>query len=276
MAQGRIRLLARRLRLVRPENDSQAVLGRFGRSGGYAGEPLRRRCTGVLRAPGEAADDYNTGVDWPALLEREQARYADGEARLEPAQLVRMGNAAYGAGLALLMLGRDGEAGDWLARAAERWRESWEHAAPDSWGRPVGTVKAWLIAGRDAEAEDAAGWALGLGAADAGSAIGRYAAVLALLALGRWADAARTTESLRGREDFPAPVADTLAAIVAGDAAAYARAADAVLVSFETRADYLEDAAVADTVLALHALARRRGLAVEPAVSPVLPPAARG
>src|SRR5262249_59456113 len=99
---------------------------------------------------------------------------------------------AYGAGLALLMLAREGEAGEWLARAAERWRESWEHAAPDSWGRPIGTIKAWLIAGRGAEADDAARWALGLGAADAASPIGRYAASLAQLAHGLWDEAART------------------------------------------------------------------------------------
>src|SRR5262245_61204299 len=184
-----------------------------------------------------------------------------------------MGNAAYGAGLALLMLGRRAEAGEWLARAAGRWRESWEHAAPESWGRPIGTIKAWLIAGRGAEAEDAARWALGLGATDAASPIGRYAAILALLALGRWDEAADGAETLRGRRDFPPAVADALAAIGASDGDAYASAAEAVLVSFETREEYLEDAAVADTLLALHAMARRRGLVVELRASGVLPAA---
>ena len=36
-----------------------------------------------------------------------------------------------------------------------------------------------------------------------------------------------------------------------------------MLESFETRGEYLEDVPVADTVLALQALARRRGLEVE-------------
>jgi hypothetical protein len=211
-------------------------------------------------------------VDWPSLLERERARYADGEARLAPEQLVRMGNAAYGAGLALLMLGREAEAGEWLARAAARWRESWEHATPTSWGRPIGTVKALLLAGRDAEAEDAARWALGLGAEDADSSIGRYAACLALLTLQRWDDAAPGAATLRGRDDFPPAVHDALAAIAAGDGAACAAAVDAVVVSFETRDEYLEDAAVADTALVLQALARRRGLELELRASPVLPP----
>jgi tetratricopeptide (TPR) repeat protein len=182
-----------------------------------------------------------------------------------------MGNAAYGAGLALLMLGRQDEAGEWLARAARRWRESWEYAAPDAWGRPIGAVKAWLIARRAAEAEDAAEWALGLGPTRAGSPIGWYAAGLALLVLGRWDEAARAAAGLRGRDDFPPAVADALAAIAAGDVAAYAGAADAVLVSFESREEYLEDAAVADTVLALQSLAERRGLAAALRPSPLLP-----
>jgi hypothetical protein len=210
-------------------------------------------------------------VDWPALLEREQARYADGETRLAPEQLVRMGNAAYGAGLALLMLGRDAEAREWLARAAERWRESWEHATPTSWGRPIGTVKALLLVGRDADTEDAARWALGLGPERAESPIGRYAAALALLVLARWDDAALQAATLHASDDFPAPVADALAAIAAGDAAACADALDAVVVSFETREEYLEDAAVADTALVLRALARRRGLGGALRASPVLP-----
>ena len=58
--------------------------------------------------------------EWQAHVEREVARYEDGEARL-PAitdaderqrQLTRMGNAAGGAGLALLMDGRPDEAAD--------------------------------------------------------------------------------------------------------------------------------------------------------------------
>jgi hypothetical protein len=48
-------------------------------------------------------------------------------------------------------------------------------------------------------------------------------------------------------------------------------AIESVIDSFETRDDYLEDAAVADTALVLHALARRRGIAVPLPVSPVLP-----
>src|SRR5207248_10833085 len=120
--------------------------------------------------------------DWAAHFERERGRYEDGDARLpglgEPddrqRQLTRMGNAAGGAGLALLMLGRRDEAAEWLARAAERYRESFEDAPPGSWGRPIGMIKSRLLAGDREGAEDAARFALHQGAAEAGSAIGRY------------------------------------------------------------------------------------------------------
>ena len=45
----------------------------------------------------------------------------------------------------------------------------------------------------------------------------------------------------------------------------------AVLRSFEERDAFLEDVRVADTVLVLDALARQRGVAPEPLVSPMLP-----
>lgn len=206
------------------------------------------------------------------MYERERARYEDGEARIEPRQLVRMGNAAYGAGLALLMVGgRDEEACEWLDRAARRWRESWDDAEPDAWGRPIGALKAVLIAGREAETEQLARWALERGTATAESPIGRYAAAVALLALTRRVEARHVAEGLRGRDDFPPAVADALAAIAGEDAARYAEAVELVLESFETRDDYLEGVPVADTVLALQALAARRGVARPLRPSPVLP-----
>jgi hypothetical protein len=212
-----------------------------------------------------------TPVDWQALFERERARVEDGEARLDPEQLVRIGNAAYGAGLALLMLGRDDEGREWLARAAARWRESWEHATPTSWGRPIGTIKASLIGGRRREARAYARWALELGCETAESPIGRYAAALALLTLARWPDARHVAATLRDRDDFPRDVADALWSVAANDPAGYAAAAGSIVRSFETREEFLEDVPVADTALALQALASRRGVATDLGRSPVLP-----
>ena len=215
-------------------------------------------------------------TDWNALAERGRRRHDEGLARLpddadrRQRQLTRTGNAAYGAGLALLMLGRTDDAAAWLRRSAERWRESFADAPPDSWGRPIGAIKALLLAGDVDGAPEAARWALDAGAADSGSPIGRYAATLALLVLGEDEQARAPASSLRGRDDFPRDVADALATIAAGDRVAYTYAVESVLESFEARTEYLEDVPVADTVLVLQSLARERDVAAELA-SPLLP-----
>jgi hypothetical protein len=210
-------------------------------------------------------------VDWEAHAEREEGRYRDGLERLpeEPdprqKQLVRIAMAAGGAGLARLMQGRKGEAAGWFARSAERYRESFDNAPPESWGRLIGAVKSRVLAGDwDGAAEDAR-WALGHGPGEAVSPIGRYAAALSALVIGDDALAGELAEKLRAEESFPRPVADALASLAAPDADEYREAVGRVLESFETREDYLEDIPVADTVLVLEALADQRGLAVRPA-----------
>jgi hypothetical protein len=218
-------------------------------------------------------------MQWGDLLERERARYRDGEERLRAIedsdvrqrQLTRMGNAANGAALVLLMQGNTKEAAGWFARAAARWRESWEDAPPGSWGRPIGVMKALVLADDWGGAEEAARWALDAGAANADSPIGRYAGCLAALVLGDDVLARALADSLEGRDDFPHAVADSLRMVAAGDdLPGYILAVENMLESFETREEYLEDVAVADTVLVLQALARRRGLRAELS-SPVLP-----
>jgi hypothetical protein len=231
---------------------------------------------GENRAPGEAGP-----VDWAAHLAREEARYRDGEARLSAGgdeddsdpwqrQLTRLGNAAGGAGLALLMQGDREQAAGWFARAAARYRESFADAPPGSWGRPIGAIKALVLAGDWPGAEEAATWALTTGAAESDSPIGGYAAALALLVLGRDAEARVHADAIRIRDDFPADVGDSLAFIAAQDVVGYAVAIESVLESFETRDEYLEDLPVADTVLVLQAFAERRGMAAE-LISPFLP-----
>lgn len=215
-------------------------------------------------------------VDWEQRAARAVERHDDGQARLpedddeRQRQLTRMGNAAWAAGLSLLMLGRRQESATWLARAAERYRESWPLAPPGSWGRPIGAMKSHLIA-RDREGANAdAQWALEAGTAESESPIGRYAAALARLVLNADAEAGKDAATLRGRDDFPAPVADSLAALAARDARAYDAAIRALLADFEAREEFLEDTPVADTVLALQVLAQERELAVV-LESPLLP-----
>ena len=180
------------------------------------------------------------------------------------------GGAAYGAGLALTMLGRRLEANGWFDRSAVHWRASWDEATPTSWGRPIGVIKALLLAGDDQGAADAAEWALTLGCVDAESPVGRYAATLALLVLARWEEARHEAMSVRERDDFPHAVADSLAFIAAHDVVGYQEAVEAVVESFETRDAYFEDVAVADTAMVLQVLAERRGFAAELS-SPLLP-----
>jgi hypothetical protein len=181
-----------------------------------------------------------------------------------------MGNAANAAGLALLMAGDSDEASTWLERAADRWRESYAEAPAGSWGRPIGAIKAHILAGDWGAAERDAAWTIEEGAATAESPIGKYAACLALLVLSRWRDARFLADDLRTHDGFPTDVADAIAFIAAEDVAGYSIAIDSVLESFETRSNYLEDIPVADTVLVLQALARRRDIEVELS-SPLLP-----
>ena len=216
--------------------------------------------------------------DWEQLAARAAARHDDGLARLptdgdeRQRQLTRMGNAAWAAGLSYLMLGRAAEAQGWLLRAAERYRESWPDAPPESWGRPIGAMKARLIAGDLEGAREDARWALDAGAEKSDSPIGVYAAALAHLVLGDDAAARGLAERLVGPADFPTAVADSLVALAGADGPGYETASAALVADFESREEFLEDVPVADTVLALQQLADRRGLAGRLA-SPLLPPA---
>ena len=214
-------------------------------------------------------------MDWEAHAEREEGRYSEGLTRLpedrdgRQKQLVRVAMAAGGAGLARLMQGRSAEAAGWLARSAERYRESWDGAPDGSWGRLIGAVKSRILAGDWEGAIQDAGWALEQGPQDSDSPIGAYAAVLASLTLAEDEQAAALASALR-HEGFPEAVRDALVSLSAHDRDAYANAVARVLESFETREDYLEDIPVADTVLMLEALAARRGLAAG-LKSPLLP-----
>lgn len=197
-------------------------------------------------------------MDWRERYERAAARYVAGDEReLDERQLVQLANTAWAAGLSRLMVGDREGAAEWLRRSAARYRESWDAgASTDAWGRPIGAIKALLIAGDDAS--EAARWALAADAVRAESTIGRYAGVLALLVLDRDAEAGALVATLD--EDFPSDVAGALAALAARDADAYDVAVSAIRRDFETREDFLEDVPVPDTAFALDALAASRAL----------------
>lgn len=213
---------------------------------------------------------------WEERAQAARARFEDGAARLpedadeRQRQLTRMGNASWAAGLSLLMLGRRDEANAWLVRAAETYRDSWPDAPPGSWGRPIGAMKSRLIAGDLAGAREDASWALAAGAADAESPIGRYAAALAQLVLGEDDAAAGLAATLTGADAIPPAVTDSITTLAARDVSAYTAAIEALVADFEARHAFLEDTPVADTVLALQALAELRGIDA-PLASPLLP-----
>jgi hypothetical protein len=215
-------------------------------------------------------------ADWDERAARARERYEDGAARLpddpdeRQRQLTRMGNAAWAAGLSFLMLGQTADSAEWLARAADTYRESWADAPAGSWGRPIGAMKSRLIAGDPEGARNDARWALDAGAASSDSPIGRYAAALADLVLDEDAEASALVPTLRDAESIPPAVVDSLAALADREAAAYDASIRALVADFEAREEFLEDIPVADTVLAFQALAAERGIVAELA-SPVLP-----
>jgi tetratricopeptide (TPR) repeat protein len=210
-------------------------------------------------------------MGWSEQAEEAIARYDGGKERdLDQRQLTQLANAAWAAGLCLLMAGRREEAGEWLRRAAQRYRESWDVGAPPgSWGRPIAAMKALLLAGDDASG--AARWALDAGAADSESPIGRYAATLAYLVLGRDVDARIVAETIVDRDDFPRDVADAVLMIAGLDRTEYLIAVEGLLDDFEQRENFLEGIRVADTVMVLQILAAERAMAVELSVSELLP-----
>jgi hypothetical protein len=215
-------------------------------------------------------------VDWKERAAQAKERFADGTARLpddpheRQRQLTRMGNAAWAAGLSLLMLGRGGESQEWLLRAADTYRDSWPAAPAGSWGRPIGAMKSRLIAGDLDGAREDARWALDSGAAGSESPIGRYAASLALLVLGENEDARSLAATLTGEEAIPPAVTDSLSSLVVRDARGYDTSVRELVADFEAREQFLEDIPVADTVLAFQALAAERAISVA-LVSPLLP-----
>ncbi len=221
-------------------------------------------------------------MDWAA---KRQWADAEHERRLaEPSaegergdlRLAGIAGASWAGGLAALMAGDDAAAAVLLRRAADEYATSWHAAPPGSWGRPIAMLRCRLMAGDLAGARADAGAALDASVLEASGPIGGYCAALALLVLGRDDEAARFAERIEADGLQPVSVAHALGALARGEAEEFAEARRAVLTSFEDRDAFLEDVPVADTVLVLDALARERGIALEPLRSALLPPEVPG
>ena len=193
------------------------------------------------------------------------------EGERDDLRLAGIAGASWAAGLAALMLGDAAAASTLLVQAADEYRTSWEAAPPGSWGRPIAMLRCRLMAGDVAGARADAESTISAGALDASGPIGGYCAVLALLVLGRDPEAGTLADRIEAEGLDPAAVAQALAALARGRDGDFAAARRAVLVSFEARDAFLEDVAVADTVLVLDALARERGIETEDLRSALLP-----
>jgi predicted RNA-binding protein with PIN domain len=155
---------------------------------------------------------------------------------------------------------------------AQLYRRSWEAAHPGAFGRLIGYLKAAILAGDAKRAARFVRAELGDSATSPASA---YALALAALATDEDELAARAVDAMR--EDSPAfeLAADAIAAIARRDASGYARAVEAIVADFASRAEHLTGVAIADTAVVLERLAAARGL-VANLVSPLLPPAEPG
>ena len=213
-------------------------------------------------------------ADWEERAARARGRFEDGVARLpddpdeRQRQLTRMGNAAWAAGLCHLMLGQRKEADAWLVRAAETYREELARRAARKL-ETYGAMKSRLIARDLAGAREDARWALDAGAADSDSPSGDR-----MPPRSRSSCVARTpvsvlAETLAGVDAIPPGVTIRSSRSRRRTKPAGPSARSVPLVDFEARDEFLEDIAVADTVVAFQMLAER-GSAV-PLRSPLLP-----
>ena len=214
-------------------------------------------------------------VDWEvkrawASREHEHRVAAPLEGR-EDLRLAGVAGAAWAAGLASLMLGDEASGAEWLRRAADEYETSWRAAPAGSWGRPIAVLRCRLMAGDGSGARLAAEAALEEGALAAEGPIGGYCAALALLVLRRDDEAAALAARIVSEGLDPGSVGVALGALAGRDEGAFAEARREVLRSFERRNAFLEDVAVADTVLVLDALARERRMPLEELESELLP-----
>ncbi len=216
-------------------------------------------------------------TDWAAKRDRAVAEHARRLAVVnEPGgrmdfRLAGIAGASWAAGLASLMLGEPDDAAAFLRGAAEEYATSWQAAPTGSWGRPIAMLRCRLMAGDLEGARRDADSALAAGAAGAPGPIAGYCTALALLVLGRDAEAHPIAERIAGEGLDPVSVAHALAALSAGDVPGLEAARREVLRSFEEREAFLEEMPIADTVLVLDALARERGISLQPLDSPLLP-----
>jgi hypothetical protein len=161
----------------------------------------------------------------------------------------------------------DIRARDELRAASDRYRESWEAAPPDAYGRLVGMLKASVVIG---EAETAARYVHTTLGDDPDSPTAAYAVAIAALVHGDDDRAAKAAASMREGGEAFARTADAIAALAAKDEGAYTTALQEIVDDFAGRDAYLTGVPIADTAVMLERLAGARGITTD-VRSPLLP-----
>lgn len=166
------------------------------------------------------------------------------------------------------LLAGDAEAGRGaMAEAARLYRESWEVAPPNSFGRLIGTIKAAVIAG---DPEATARYVRSQIPAGTLSPPAAYASAVAAVVLRDDDAALEAAVWMRGGSEPFQRTADAITTMVCGDAGGYAAAVRGIVSDFEGREDHLTGVPIADTALMLERLAEARGIAAD-VQSPLLP-----
>jgi hypothetical protein len=181
--------------------------------------------------------------------------------------LLREAVAVEATGQQALLAGDRVGGGEQLQRAAQLYRRSWELAAPGSYGRLIGMLKAAVIAGDAGHAATYARTQL-TNAPDSPPA--GYALAIAALVQGDDEAARVGTAGMRGGSPAFGRAAEAIDGLLDRDAERYTTAVRAIVTDFEGRDEHLTGVAIADTALMLERLAEPRGMACRPR-SPLLP-----
>jgi hypothetical protein len=150
--------------------------------------------------------------------------------------------------------------------AAVLYRQSWEAAKPDAYGRLVGMLKASVLSG---SAQEEARYVRALHL-QTESPVAAYALAISALVAADDASARRLAQRLRTASDAFRRAGEGIAAIADRDPQRTGEAISAIVADFEARDDHLTGVRIADTALMLRELAVARGLEVQ-VTSPVLP-----
>jgi hypothetical protein len=156
-----------------------------------------------------------------------------------------------------------GDAAPAFARARDAYLASHAETGPSSWGRLVGGLKMAILSGDGAERLARAAIAE---VGEPESAAPAYARALAQVVLGELPDVGLMLAAGGAFER----TGTALAAIGAGDGAAYAAAVAAIVADFAARERHLSGVPIADTALVLERLAQSRGMATGPSAG-ILP-----